>query len=88
MRKKLLLFLENAYIDGELFAKKGEVKEVPVEGGSADRWLKRCAIEAEKEVEEKPIEEKPVSKKKKSKKKKKVKESEEIKEDAPVEDAF
>jgi len=48
-----LQFTQDAWYNGELFAKAGEVKEVSEEFGFAQRWLKRGAVEvAEEKVKE------------------------------------
>ena len=60
MRK--IKFVKEAYVDGEVFAKEGEIKEL--NDASADRWIRR----GHEEVKEEIVEQKP--KKKKSRKKK------------------
>lgn len=51
-------FLKDAWVSGELFAKKGDVKDIDNKLGSADRWLKRGHVEyVEEEV--KVVEEEP-----------------------------
>jgi hypothetical protein len=86
--KRKIKFNGNAYINGELIAKKGDVLEL--EGASADRWLKRGHVEYKEDEEQAEIEveAEPVKKKKKKVSKKKAKKSEEVKDEAPVEDAF
>jgi len=37
-------FTSDAWVNGELFAKAGDIKDVPEEGGSASRWIRRGAI--------------------------------------------
>lgn len=53
MSKKKIKFLYDAYVNKELFAHKGEIKEVELESGSFVRWLKRGHEEYKEEQEEK-----------------------------------
>jgi hypothetical protein len=41
MTHKKLLFTEDAFINGELVYKKGEIYDIAVESGSYSRWIKR-----------------------------------------------
>lgn len=52
---KKILFHEDGIVNGEVVFKKGEVYDIPVETGSAARWIRRGAeevIEAVKVKEE------------------------------------
>ena len=73
-----LYFNKDGYINGELVFEKGKVYDVPEDGGSAARWMKRGA---ELHIEEKVEVKKPVKVKAKAKKVEKV---EEKKEDVEV----
>lgn len=52
-----LKFHQDVYINGELFASAGEVKDVPEQGGSAQRWIVRGA----QVVEDEPVSDAPGS---------------------------
>lgn len=50
-----LKFVKDAYVDGVLFASEGEIKDVPEEKGSAQRWINRGAVPVEQEVKEEKV---------------------------------
>lgn len=54
MKTQKLLFIGDARVDGKIIFEKGQVYDVPIETGSASRWIRRgVAIEyAEKEIVE------------------------------------
>lgn len=49
---KLLKFTFDGRVDGEVIYEAGKTYPVPVAGGSADRWIKRGAIEVTEDVAE------------------------------------
>jgi hypothetical protein len=52
-----LKFFKDVFLDGVIFANAGEIKEVPEENGSAQRWINRGAVPVS-ELEEVIVEDK------------------------------
>ena len=82
MSKEYIKFHKDAFVSGELYARKGEIKEIDDSKGSATRWLKRGHEEVEAPKPEKKVLKKKASKKKKVDAEDKKEDSDKLVEDA------